>query len=312
MKTVLLLGGFGFIGTNILKYMDSVGGNYRFIVFDRFPKHLDNLSFDCIYKIYSGDFADEYLLNQIFSENTIDLVLHSLSASVPSSSADNIFDLKFNVIPTVNLLNIMRMNNVKDIVFISSGGAVYGEETITKGGHNEDDVLYPKSAYGVSKLVIEKFLYLYSSLYSINSLVLRLSNPYGPFHYSKKQGIVNIALEKAMNNETIDIWGDGNGRKDYIYIVDFCRILFSLIEKNFQKFNVINVGSGQLLSVNDIVSTIKNKMYNSFEWNYIETNKLDVSSFELNIQKLMTEMPNIHFTNFEDGLAETHKWYAEK
>ena len=70
-------------------------------------------------KVYAGDFSDEYLLNRIFSENKIDVVLHSLSASVPSSSVDNIFDLKFNVIPTISLLNVMKSHNVKNIVFIS-------------------------------------------------------------------------------------------------------------------------------------------------------------------------------------------------
>ena len=124
---ILLLGGFGFIGTNILKFVESLNADYRMIVFDRFPNHLDSIKFSRVDKVYAGDFSDEDLLNKIFTENHIDVVLHSLSASVPSSSVDNIFDLKFNVIPTITLLNVMKAHDVKNIVFISSGGAVYGE-----------------------------------------------------------------------------------------------------------------------------------------------------------------------------------------
>ena len=125
MKTILLLGGFGFIGTNILKYIDNKAFSlYNVVVFDRYPNHLDNIKFKCITKTYAGDFSDEYLINKVFSENKIDIVIHSLSASVPSLSVDNTFDLKYNVIPTINFLNVMCKNKVNHIVFISSGGAI--------------------------------------------------------------------------------------------------------------------------------------------------------------------------------------------
>lgn len=309
---ILLLGGFGFIGTNILKYAEMLSSDYRMIVFDRFPNHLDNIRFSRVDKVYAGDFSDEYLLNKIFTENQIDVVLHSLSASVPSSSVDNIFDLKFNVIPTITLLNVMKNHDVKNIVFISSGGAVYGDNTVKGDGHSEEDVLFPKSAYGVSKLVIEKYLYLYSTLYGFNVLVTRLSNPYGPYHYSKKQGVINIALEKAMNGEVLEIWGDGNGNKDYIYIDDFSKILFLLLKRGFEPYCVLNIGSGELLSVNKIAETIKSQYYPQFEYKHINVNNLDVSSFRLDLQKLNGIIGYFDFTTFKKGLSLTKKWYDSK
>lgn len=305
---ILLLGGFGFIGTNILKYAETLDSDYRMIVFDRFPNHLDNITFSCLDKVYAGDFSDEYLLNKIFTENHIDVVLHSLSASVPSSSVDNIFDLKFNVIPTITLLNVMKAHDVKNIVFISSGGAVYGDNTVGRDGHSEEDVLFPKSAYGVSKLVIEKYLYLYSTLYDFKVLITRLSNPYGPYHYSQKQGVVNIALEKAMRGEKLEIWGDGNGKKDYIFITDFCKILFSLINKSTYQYEVLNIGSGELLSVNEIAETIKDKLVSTFEWNYRQLNNLDVSAFKLDLSKLHSILGHFNFTSFDKGLDLTYAW----
>lgn len=309
---ILLLGGFGFIGTNILKYVEVLNADYRMIVFDRYPNHLDNVHFNRVDKVYAGDFSDEYLLNKIFTENHIDIVLHSLSASVPSSSVDNIFDLKFNVIPTITLLNVMNKHGVKDIVFISSGGAVYGDNSVHPDGHYEEDVLFPKSAYGVSKLVIEKYLFLYSSLYGFNVLITRLSNPYGPFHYSPKQGVVNIAFEKAMKGEVLEIWGDGCGRKDYIYIEDFCKILFILIEKGFEPYRVLNIGSGELLSVNEIAESIKNYFYSEFRYEHIKVNNLDVNSFKLDLHRLNGIIGDFNFTSFEQGLLLTKKWYDTK
>lgn len=306
---ILLLGGFGFIGTNILKFVESLNADYRMIVFDRFPNHLDNIKFSRVDKVYAGDFSDEYLLNKIFTENHIDVVLHSLSASVPSSSVDNIFDLKFNVIPTITLLNVMKAHDVKNIVFISSGGAVYGDNTVGRDGHSEEDVLFPKSAYGVSKLVIEKYLYLYSTLYDFKVLITRLSNPYGPYHYSQKQGVVNIALEKAMRGEKLEIWGDGNGKKDYIFITDFCKILFSLINKSTYQYEVLNIGSGELLSVNEIAETIKDKLVGTFEWDYRQLNNLDVSAFKLDLSKLNSILGHFNFTSFDKGLDLTYAWY---
>lgn len=309
---ILLLGGFGFIGTNILKFVERLDTNYNIIVFDRFPNHLDDIHFDRVVRVYAGDFSDEYLLDKIFTENQIDVVLHSLSASVPSSSVDNIFDLKFNVIPTVTLLNVMKRHDVKDIVFISSGGAVYGDNSVHPNGHYEEDVLFPKSAYGVSKLVIEKYLFLYSSLYDFKVLITRLSNPYGPYHYSKKQGVINVAYEKAMKGEVLEIWGDGSGQKDYIYIDDFCSILFILIERGFEPYRVLNIGSGELLSVNEIAETIKSHYYPDFKYEHIKVNSLDVSSFKLDLHKLNEIIGDFKFTSFEQGLLLTKKWYDTK
>lgn len=310
MKTILVLGGFGFIGTNILKYSEMFSDKYRMIVFDRFPKHFDNnIEFTNIHRVYSGDFSDEYILEKIFKENKIDIVLHSISASVPSSSVDNVFDLQFNVIPTIRLLDIMCKYEVKNIVFISSGGAVYGDKSVNVGGHNEDETLYPKSAYGLSKLTIEKYLHLYSTRYGFNSLILRLSNPYGPYHYSQKQGVINIALERAINNGSFEVWGTGQGKKDYIYIGDFCSIFFKLVESNLTSCQILNIGSGESLSVTEILQSIKKSFSPTFSWSYRAANDLDVSSFELNIDKVLSILGGFDFIPFSEGLRLTYQWY---
>ena len=129
-KNILLLGGFGFIGTNILKFIDAHYNNiYDVIVFDKFEKHPHEITFDCIKKKYAGDFSDSFLMKSIFENNHIDLIIHSLSSTVPSTSNNAKYDIESNLIPTIDILNLMVAFNVFDIVFISSGGAVYGEST---------------------------------------------------------------------------------------------------------------------------------------------------------------------------------------
>ena len=313
MKTILLLGGYGFIGTNILKYIDLNNNNeYNVVVFDRFPSHHDNLRFNCVVQSYAGDFSDEYLIEKVFEENTISLVIHSLSASVPSTSLDNEFDIRFNVLPTIKLLNQMVKHGVNSIVFISSGGAIYGDHYVDGAGHFEEEVLFPKSAYCVSKLIIEKYLYLYYVQYGIESLVLRLSNPYGPFHYSQKQGIINIALERAIENLLFEVWGDGDGLKDYIFIEDFCAILFALINQREKPYDVINVGSGSLHSVNDILGEIKKVVNPSFGWKYNNANQLDVQDFRLNLSKLKSIIGDFSYTDLNSGIQKTFEWYCQR
>lgn len=309
MRNILILGSFGFIGTNIIKFIDSHFDDISVIAYDRFPSHIYSVDFRCIRKSYAGDFSDAYLLERVFIENKIDLIIHSLSATVPSSSIDNEFDLKFNVLPTIYLLNMMVKYNVKDIVFMSSGGAIYGEQYHNRNGHAEDEILFPKSAYGISKLTIEKYLYLYAIQNKVKSLIIRLSNPYGPYHYSQKQGVVNIAIERALNGKEFEIWGDGNGKKDYIFIEDFCEILFKLINNWHDLYTVLNVGSGQLLSVNEIVDIIKTDYYPTFKWNYQIANSLDIQDFKLDLSKLNSYIGEFHFTDIYDGLSKTLAWY---
>lgn len=311
MKTVLLLGGFGFLGTNIVKHVDGdrcLFDRYRFIVFDRINEHPHKIKFLSVEKIYAGDFSDETCLEQIFEENNIDLVIHSLSSTVPSTSQNARYDVETNLVPTLNLLSIMDRYGTKDIVYLSSGGAIYGD--VLEKVHNEEDAVYPKSSYGVIKLTIEKYLLSYSELYGFKTLILRVSNPFGKYHFNNKQGVINIALRKAINNETLNIWGTGDGVKDYIYVEDLCSILFRLIDAGVES-DVYNVGGGQALSVNEIFTRIK-KIKPSFECKHIEESLLDVQSFELDITKLRRKIGKLSFRSFEEALVETYKWQQEQ
>ena len=305
MKYILLLGGYGFIGTNIIKYVDeNYISDYHFIVFDRFPKHMGDLSFKSIEKVYCGDFGNISDLEKVFCENRIDIIIHSLSSTVPSTSLDPKFDIESNLVSTIQLLELQTKYHVPKIVYLSSGGAIYGhEETCT---FSETHFSNPISSYGITKLAIEKYLHLYHIQHSINYLILRLSNPYGPYHYSRKQGAINIALRNAMNHDGFMVWGSGNGAKDYFYIEDFCSILFQLIKKDISN-EVFNIGSGSTFSLNSILSEIKT-YFPEFSWSYSSAHSNDVANFSLNMDKLLSVLPSCKFTSLHEGIGKTVKW----
>lgn len=308
MVNILLLGGFGFIGSNIMKYIDlNFKNQYRVIVFDKFSTHPYSQKFECLYSSYDGDFSDSSILEKIFIENQIDLVIHSLSTTIPISSNNAIFDIQSNLIPTLNLLDLMVKYNSRKIIYISSGGAIYGNNNLC---HKETEDVFPISSYGAIKLTIEKYLFLYSAQYEIKPLILRLSNPYGPFHYSMKQGIINVAMSKAIRKDKIEIYGNGNNKKDYIYINDCVDILFRLYNMNLWN-EIYNIGSGELLSINQIISEIK-KIKPDVDYSYIEKKKLDVQSFSLDLTKLLCKLSSYKFTPFKKGIIETYNWEKSK
>ena len=308
MKTVLILGGYGFLGTNIMKYVDErLRQQYRFIVFDKFDLHMGGVEFGCVEKTYTGDFTDKELLETIFKENKIDLVIHSLSTTVPVDSANARYDVETNLLPTLDVLALMVKYGVKDIVYISSGGAVYG--TRDQKPHLESDAVYPISSYGTVKVATEKYMMQYGQLYGLRPLIVRLSNPYGAYHYSMKQGVINIAMMKALRGETLQIWGDGNDKKDYIYVEDFVDILLLLLDKGVSN-QVINIGSGTLLSVNEIAEAVRT-LVPSFKTEHADAKQFDASHFELNTDKLKSIIGEYKFTPFDEGLQKTFYWTAQ-
>lgn len=309
METILILGGFGFLGSNIIHYaLHNCSKEYKFIVFDIYEQHPLGEKFNNIEKVYKGDFTNREDVSMVFKENKIDYVFHLISTTVPATSNDNIrYDIESNLISTINILDICKSYPVKNILFISSGGAVYGDSQ--RYIHTESDDLNPNSSYGIVKLTIEKYLKLYNHLYGLNYLCLRLSNPYGAFHLSKKQGIINIAIKKAISNQKFEVWGDGTNLKDYIYAEDVARVIIDLLKKNVGN-QVLNVGTSSGHSINEILGIIKN-LVPSFLIEYKEQRSFDVPKVVLNT-KALGNYVDFKFTTLEEGINNTFKWTSKK
>jgi UDP-glucose 4-epimerase len=216
------------------------------------------------------------------------------------------FDLESNLLPTLVLLEQMVKNSVKRIVYLSSGGSVYG---MSADRHNEFDQTYPINSYGVIKVAIEKYLFMFAHQYSILPLVIRLSNPYGPYHTKAFQGFVNVALRAALCGRVVQVWGDGNNRKDYIFIENAIDSILDLVDSDAWG-EIVNVGSGNEYSLNEILSHIKD-IVPEFRWEFSESHASDTKNFSLNISKLEKLTSKQQPTLIQSGIRQTYRWLLD-
>ena len=275
MKKVLVLGASGFLGKSLITKLKELGN--KVTALDRnWPKTLEGVH--CVV----GDFCDEECLKEVMKGQHI--VFHLVSTTVPATSNDNpIFDCESNILGSLKVLEAMKENGVAKIVFASSGGTVYGIPQNTPTIENVDG--YPISAYGIGKIAIEKYLYLYSHLHGINAIALRLSNPYGPGQDPEKgQGVIATFIKRALHGETIEIWGDGSVIRDFVYIDDVVNAFVLAMEAS-SKFEVLNIGSGEGKSLLEILSVIESELKLGLNVEFKNTRSCDVPRIELDVSK---------------------------
>lgn len=302
-KTILIIGGFGFIGSNILdRFLAS--GNYRVIVFEFMNVVPKRKSHAEEAKVYYGDFNNAKDLEQVFAENSIDIVMHLISTTVPASSNANIvFDIQTNLVDTVRLLELMKQFKVGKLAYLSSGGTVYGEpQTLPI---KEGDPTNPICSYGITKLAIEKYLHLFQYLHGIQYLILRPSNPYGPYHTSTKQGLINVMLRKIIAGEPITIWGDGHIVRDYMYVSDLAEAAYRMIDGE-RWGNIVNVGFGKGYSIRDLLAIMK-RAFPAMEVVYQPSRSFDIENLVLDTDR-MNSLCDVPVTGLEEGIRKTLDW----
>jgi UDP-glucose 4-epimerase len=303
-KYILLLGGAGFLGRNIIEYYKStlekkIEEEYLFILVGR----SNNIEIPSTIYI-KLDYTDNNVLRSIFKKYKIDEVFHFISTSIPATSNNNIIeDVKSNLLGTIALLELMKEYQVKKISYLSSGGTIYGEKKVNE--FQEDTISSPNNSYGVLKIAIENYIKLYNKMFGIEYLILRISNPFGKFHNSSKNGLINIAIRKAILNEPIQIWGDGTSLKDYIFASDFARI-FWFLNLNYSCNEIINLGSGNNYSINEILLNIK-KLIPTTTWEYLDEKEFDTKNSLFSISKLKCKN-NFENTPLSKAIEETYQW----
>lgn len=300
----LILGGAGFIGSHLAEALLAEGHQVR--IFDR-PNLVRPMELVADERIewFEGDFlnADDLALVLPGSE----AVFHLVSATLPKSSNDNpAYDVETNVIGTLRLLDIARTSGVQRVIFASSGGTVYGlPRTLPISETHPTD---PLVSYGIAKLTIEKYLNMYHVLHGLDYCVLRLSNPYGERQRaSASQGAVAVFLHKAIHNEPIHIWGDGNVTRDYIYIKDAAAALVRALSCKGEQ-RVFNIGSGQGLSLNQVLEAIEELLGRPVARTYEQERKFDVPANILDISRARDLLGWRPLIDFPAGLERTLRW----
>jgi len=303
----LVLGGRGFIGSHLINALLEHG--HQVVCFDRphvMPLGSTHES-DTRLEIVEGDFVSEADIARVLPG--CDVCFHLVSTTLPqSSNADPVFDVETNLLGTVRLLNHARGTGLKKLVFVSSGGTVYG--TPTSVPIDESHPTNPQCSYGITKLAIEKYLYLFGMLHGLEYCILRIANPYGEMQRTQaSQGAVAVFLGKALRAEPVEIWGDGSVIRDYVYIGDVADALIRAMNHAGPE-RLFNIGSGRGLSLNEVLDTIDDVLGRKTERLYRPSRAFDVPANVLSIERASRHLGWRPRVAFRDGVARLAKWLA--
>lgn len=300
----LVLGGAGFIGSHLAEALASSGHAVR--VFDR--PHLDRLPLfpaDKGFEIFTGDFLNAPSLAPALRGTEI--VFHLISTTLPKSSNDNPFyDVETNVLGSLRLLNLCREHGVRKVVFVSSGGTVYGppRSLPVAESHPTD----PICSYGIHKLAVEKYLQLAHRLHGLDYCILRPGNLYGPRQrLDTAQGAVAVFLDRALRGQPIQIWGDGSVVRDYVYISDAVDAILRAARSDGEP-RIFNVGSGVGLTLNQLVAEIRKVLGGAVVVEHLPPRTVDVPANVLDATLARQHLGWSASTPLAAGLQRTCDW----
>lgn len=301
----LVLGGNGFVGSHLVDRLLEQGHAVR--VLDKYPETFRQPLSGIEY--CQGDFGNRGLVAEALDD--IDVVFHLISTTLPKTSNDDpAFDIQSNLIDTIHLLEQCVTRRVKKVVFVSSGGTVYGppQWLPVKENHPTE----PVCSYGISKMAIEKYLALYLHLYGLDYAVVRLSNPYGERQNPRGiQGAIPVFMDRVLRNETIEIWGDGSVIRDFIYIRDVVEAMtLAACSNTGQK--IFNIGSGAGLSLNDLIAAIGKTCETTPSVRYSPARTFDVPAIYLDISRAREELAWTPVTPLRVGLERTREFLAQQ
>ena len=317
---ILITGGAGFIGSTLadklLKLSTSFQNNInnKIIIIDNFndyysPELKDlNIKHNLAnpdYKLYRGDICDRNLVNKIFKNHEINCVIHiAARAGVRPSLEDPLEYVRSNIEGTINILEAMRINNVKKIVFASSS-SVYGNCKAEK--FTEDlKVTEPISPYAATKSACEQFLYTYSKLYDMQALCLRFFTVYGP--RQRPDLAIRKFIELIEQDKPIPVYGDGTTMRDYTYIDDIVNGIMSAIDYDKTPYEIINLGGGSPVTLNEMITTIEKVMGKKAKIERLPMQPGDVDRTVSDITKARLLLNYNPQTTFEEGIRKFIEW----
>lgn len=306
---ILVLGANGFVGSHLVDSLVSAG--FRVRAFDRFASNtIQSFEENKNVEIIAGDFLNQADLKSAL--NGVETVFHLVSTTNPvSADNDPLIDIDTNLHGSVELFKLCVENNVKRVLFTSSGGTVYGER-LKSDPIREDDPTLPVSPYGIGKLATENYLRYFNAKYGLDYTIFRLANPYGdrqPFW--RRQGVVSIFLDKILKGEPITILGDGTMVRDYIYVKDATDMMVqSLLNK--PKHRIYNIGSGRGVSVNELADTIEKVTGRPAKRKVQEAPATFVHTSILDINRYLEDFSFRPRVDIKAGIEKTYKYYLEQ
>jgi len=298
MKNILILGGTGFIGKNIIEfYIDDVEVNLILLV--RNENNLDARFLNSeriIVKI--GSISDIDLIKNIVFDCSVNVIIHLVSNLIASSSDEEFLEGMGNVVvPTFRLIDFISEKEIK-LLFFSSGGTIYGNSNSII---NENTILNPINNYGFSKLLIENYINFKRNNGQLNCIVIRPSNVYGSFQsFIGNQGFISVAIHKIYNDQPIEIWGDGNTIRDYIHANDLVEVVQKLLCHSVAN-TTLNLSTGIGKSLLEIIEIIEKYLDKKGIIHFNNKRNVDANTVILDNSKLRATIQQ-EFISVEEGI----------
>lgn len=319
MKTYLITGGAGFIGSTLGERLLKEGNNV--IVIDNFcdyydiklkEKNVEDLAKYNNFKLYRQDIRNKKEIEKIFNENSIDCVVHlAAMAGVRPSIEDPVLYQEVNGIGTQNILEAMRNNNIKCGVFASSS-SVYGN--MKTSPFNEEMIVdYAISPYAATKKANEVMAHVYHQLFNMNIIMLRFFTVYGP--KQRPDLAINKFTKLMINGEKIPMFGDGSTARDYTYVDDIVDGIIksaNYVENNEKVYEILNLGNSSPISLKTMIKTIGEVLNIEPRIEQLPMQPGDVDLTYASIEKAKKLIGYQPQTSFKDGISKFVEWYKKQ
>lgn len=313
-QRVLITGGAGFIGLNLLDYLlehtdwlvavlDNLEFGNQAILRRLLAQYPQRLSF------LKGDIRDTQ--KALEASQGVQAVVHLAAQTGVVPSQENPFeDAQINVSGTLNLLEAARQNQVKRFIFASSAAPLGNQEMPL----NEKKVPQPLSPYGASKLAGEAYCSAYAGSFNLKTAVLRFSNVYGPYS-GVKGSVVPLFIKNILQGKPVTIYGDGQQTRDFVFAQDIARGIYLALTKDLpEQFNLFHLGSGQETSVNQLFERVKaifkQRGYKVKAPHYQPARPGEIERSCVDITKAQLVLGFYLKVSLSDGLRRTIDWFV--
>lgn len=313
MKTILVTGGVGFIGSNFVRHIHNKYPGYKIIVLDAltYAGNISNLPDNSLndgrIEFWYGNILNAGLVEALVSKS--DVVVHFAAEShVTRSIFDNKLFFETDVIGTQVISNsiLKNIDRIKLFIHISTS-EVYGTALTDK--MDEDHPLNPMSPYAAAKCGADRLVYSYWQTYKIPAVIVRPFNNYGTYQHLEK--VIPRFITSCILNEPITVHGDGSAARDFLYIDDHCDALDRILHTNpsITSGQILNLGSGIDISIAEIAGSVKRLMNADSKLEFIGDRPGQVFRHTCNFSKATDLIQWKPTTSFEEGLKKTISWY---
>ena len=316
MKKILITGGSGFIGANLVKYMIDKYKDYSIVNLDllTYAANINNLKEvenNKNYKFVKGDIADRDFIFDLFKNESFDIVINCAAEShVDRSISDPEVFIRTNVVGTQVLLDASREYGVERFHQVSTD-EVYGDLPIDRKDllFIEGSIINPSSPYSASKASADLLINSYYRTYGMSVSISRCSNNYGPYQHKEK--LIPLMISKILNNEKLPVYGDGKNVRDWLYVYDHCSAIDLIVHKG-KAGEVYNIGGNSEKSNIELVKIILSILGKSEDLiSFVNDRPGHDLRYAIDSSKIESELGWNRRYDFEGGIMKTINWYKD-